>query len=51
MSNDDWLGALNLATMWMFEEVCYVHKLFIHHFVKLYVSRSRERLSLLLIAG
>ena len=22
MSNDDWLGALNLATMWMFEEVC-----------------------------
>ena len=21
MSNDDWLGALNLATMWMFEEV------------------------------
>ena len=21
MSNDDWLGALGLATMWMFEEV------------------------------
>ena len=30
MSNDDWLGALDLATMWMFEEVCvFINHLFI----------------------